>query len=183
MPPKKVDWAVIRRKLPMEQTPEAKAKRAELFKQFDPNGNRYLSLAEIDKGFRDVLGLYEVFDCKPVLMRAFQAAKCLNNKKAKQSARGPDYVEFAEFRMLLWYVRQYFEIWQMFDEVDTSDDRRVEFKEFQAALPKIAEWGVKVTDPQAEFKAIDKNGGGVILFDEFADWALTKGLDLVDDDE
>ena len=34
-----------------------------------------------------------------------------------------------------------------------------------------------------EFKLIDKNGGGMILFDEFCDWAIKKGLDLEIDDE
>ena len=37
-------------------------------------------------------------------------------------------------------------------------------------LPKIKEW-------------IDANGGGMLLFDEFADWALKKHLDLEDDDD
>ena len=37
----------------------------------DVNGNGYLSLAEVDKGLRDVLALDEVFDCKPAIMRAF----------------------------------------------------------------------------------------------------------------
>ena len=36
---------------------------------------RYLSLAETDKGVRDVLGLYHIFDCKAVIMRAFNASK------------------------------------------------------------------------------------------------------------
>jgi hypothetical protein len=40
-----------------------------------------------------------------------------------------------------------------------------------------------VDDPEAEFKAIDKNGGGQLLFDEFAEWALKKQLDLEDDDD
>ena len=31
--------------------------RDELFRQFDPNGNGYLSLAEVDKGVQDILGL------------------------------------------------------------------------------------------------------------------------------
>jgi hypothetical protein len=34
---------------------------------------------------------------------------------------------------------------------------------------------------EAEFAAIDKNGGGQILFGEFVDWALAKNLDLDDD--
>ena len=43
-----VDWAAINEKLPFERTDEAKEKRRELFKQFDPNGNGYLSLAEVN---------------------------------------------------------------------------------------------------------------------------------------
>ena len=42
-----------------------------MFKDFDPNSNGYLSLAEIDKGIRDVLNLDELFDCKPAIMRAY----------------------------------------------------------------------------------------------------------------
>ena len=41
----------------------------------DINGNGYLSLAEVDKGLRDVLCIPLLFDTKPVIMRAFQAAK------------------------------------------------------------------------------------------------------------
>ena len=39
------------------------------------NGNGYISLAEVDKGIRDVLVLPTLFATKPVLMRAFMAAK------------------------------------------------------------------------------------------------------------
>ena len=42
-----VDWAAINRKLPCEDTDEAKKRRRKLFAQFDPNGNGYLSLAEV----------------------------------------------------------------------------------------------------------------------------------------
>jgi Ca2+-binding EF-hand superfamily protein len=181
--PVKIDWVAMRQKLPMEKTPEQQKKRLELYRQFDPNNNGYLSLAEVDKGCRDVLGLHDMFDAKPVIMRAFQAAKGANNAKGQKGGKGQDYIEKCEFRLLFVYLRQYFEVWQMFDEVDSSDDRRVTLEEFKAALPKIERWGVKVSNPEAEFKAIDKNGGGVVLFDEFADWALKKQLDLEDDDE
>jgi Ca2+-binding EF-hand superfamily protein len=180
--PANVDWAAMRAKLPMEKTAEQKAQRADLFMQFDPNGNGYLSLAEVDKGCRDVLGLYDVFEAKPVIMRAFQAAKGANDKKGKAS-RGPDYVEKCEFRLLFVYLRQYFEIWQMFDDIDSGDDRRVSIAEFQKAVPLLNSWGADITDAEAEFKKIDKNGGGQVLFDEFAHYALSKNLDLEDDDE
>ena len=178
-----IDWAGIREKMPMEKTADQKAKRNDLFKQFDPNGNGYLSLAEVDKGCRDALGLYEIFDAKPVIMRAFQAAKGVNDRRNKPGSHGPDYVEKCEFRLLLVYLRQYFEIWQMFDLVDSSDDRRVSYSEFVESLPRIQAWGVKVTDPQTEFSKIDKNGGGMVLFDEFAHWALEKKLDMEEDDD
>lgn len=180
-PPSKIDWVKIRERMPMDKNdPAAKKKRQDLFKAFDPNGNGYLSLAEVDKGVRDVLGLHEIFDLKPVLMRAFQAAKGVAKTKSKL---GDDYVEFPEFRILLVYLRQYLELWQMFDEVDTSDDRRVSKDEFRKAVPLLETWGVKVTNPDATFKVIDKDGGGMLLFDEFADWAIKNNLDLPDDDE
>ena len=48
----KIDWDKINRKLPYEQTDEAKAKRRRLFSDFDPNGNGYLSLAEVSLDFK-----------------------------------------------------------------------------------------------------------------------------------
>jgi Ca2+-binding EF-hand superfamily protein len=42
-----IDWETINAKLPYERTAELKEKRRELFKQFDPNSNGYLSLAEV----------------------------------------------------------------------------------------------------------------------------------------
>jgi len=32
-----------------------------MFKQFDPNGNGYLSLAEVDKGILDILKIESLF--------------------------------------------------------------------------------------------------------------------------
>ena len=60
---KKIDWNEIRSKLPLERDQEGVKKRAKLFRDFDPNGNGYLSLAEIDKGVRDVLKLEVLFNC------------------------------------------------------------------------------------------------------------------------
>eukprot|EP00341_Mesodinium_pulex_P008222 CAMPEP_0116946766 /NCGR_PEP_ID=MMETSP0467-20121206/37210_1 /TAXON_ID=283647 /ORGANISM="Mesodinium pulex, Strain SPMC105" /LENGTH=59 /DNA_ID=CAMNT_0004630665 /DNA_START=365 /DNA_END=544 /DNA_ORIENTATION=+ len=53
--------------------------------------------------------------------------------------------------------------------------------EFKKALPKLKDWGVDIKDPSVAFKEIDKNGGGVVLFDEFCEWAIAKNLDLDDD--
>jgi hypothetical protein len=73
------------------QTPEHKNKRNQMFTQFDPNGNGYLSLAEVDKVstesrmmprfVQEHVGLYrniaslnsEFRDARSVLVRLFLA--------------------------------------------------------------------------------------------------------------
>ena len=53
-----INWKQICKKLPtMKGNPAQAAIRKKMFKDFDPNGNGYLSLAEVDKGIQDVLGL------------------------------------------------------------------------------------------------------------------------------
>ena len=178
-----IDWPKIRERMPMEKDAASKKKRKELFSGFDPNGNGYLSLAEVDRGVRDVLGLKELFEVKPVLIQAFNAAKGANNKKNKKDSHGPDFIEFCEFRLLLVYLRMYIEMWEMFSRVDTSGDGRVSKEEFKMAIPLIERWGVKIKNPEAAFKQIDADGGGMILFNEFAAWAIKQGLDLEDDDD
>ena len=81
------------------------------------NGNGYLSLAEVDKGVRDVLQISEIYSAKPVMMRAFHAAKGGCRTKSRL---GPDFVERGkEFRLLLLYLRHYFELYVMFNRIDT----------------------------------------------------------------
>ena len=42
-----VDWAALNAKLPYAKNSKEKKARKKLFNQFDPNGNGYLSLAEV----------------------------------------------------------------------------------------------------------------------------------------
>ena len=181
--PKGELWKALKDKFPpTEKGPEGRAKRMELFTQFDPNGNGYLSLAEIDAGCRKILQLDELTnDLAPILIRAFTAAKDAHQRKGKKKKHDDDYVEKSEFRLFFVNLRVYFELWSMFDAIDTGDDRRVNFDEFQQAVPTIESWGVKIDDAKAEFDTIDKNSGGQILFQEFAEWAMKKNLDLPDD--
>ena len=71
----------------------------------------------------------------------------------------------------------------MFCRIDTSDDFKIDVNEFKKALPAMKKWGLKIDNPEAEFKKIDNNKGGVILFEEFCDYAIKKSLDLEDDDD
>ena len=171
-------WETLQHKLPTARTPEAKKQRMELFNLFDPNGNGYLSLAECDKGCREQLHLDDLTsDLPPILIRAHTAAKAVG-QRSNNRQNEDDYVQKSEFRVFLKYVKQYFELWYMFDEIDSSDDRRVSFDEFVTALPKLQEYGVAIADPREEFDRIDVDKGGMVLFREFADWAITKNLDV-----
>ena len=105
-------------------------------------------------------------------------------KSTKTKSFNPDdYVSKGEFRFLLKYLRLYYELWVAFDRIDTSDDRRVSESEFMAAVPLLEKWNVNMANPEAEWKAADRDGGGMLLFIEFCDWAIKKNLDLDDDDD
>eukprot|EP00667_Euglena_gracilis_P013357 EG_transcript_13767 len=123
-----IDWALIAQRLPYGRSEAEKERRKELFSLIDMNGNGYLSLAEVDKGMRDILKLEEIYDCKPAMMRAFQAAKGVH--KGGKAKLGDDYVTKSEFRVLLEYLRMYFELFVMFDRLDDDNDRRLTEAEF-----------------------------------------------------
>jgi len=177
-----IDWVEITGKLPTEKNEDEKEARKELWKSIDINGNGYASLAEMTKGVRDVLAIPEIFDCRPAINRAFHHARKISKK---ESEHGDDYIEFCEFRIFLYMLRQFFEYYQAFDRLDTEDDGRVSKEEFTSDKMKesLEKWVGPIEDFDAEFEAIDVNGGGQILFTEFVDWALAKNLDIEDDDD
>ena len=176
----KIDWAGIMKKLPLGKDQDSVNARNKMFRDFDPNGNGYLSLAEVEKGVRDVLKIEVLFNSKPVMMRAFDLAKKTGAKKSKVS---DDYIEKGEFRYFLVYLRQYLEYYVMFNRIDSGSDKKINYNEFVSAIPEIEKLGCKVTNPETTFKSIDKNGGGEITFDEFCHWAINENLDLHDDDD
>ena len=177
---KNYDWDGFLNSLPIKKTAEDRAKRKKKWDAIDMNKNGYVSLAEFDRGVRDVLNLPQIFTLKKVLMRAFQASK----EKIKAKSNHPkDYVEWLEFRILLVYLRQYFEYYVMFCRIDTSDDFKVNLSEFKKAMKTLEKWGIKISNPEAEFKKIDNNNSGSIMFDEFCEYAIKKNLDLEDDDD
>ena len=113
-------------------------------------------------------------------MRAFMAAK---NKVKSTNKHGEDYVTKGEFRFLLQFLRQSYELWVAFDRIDTDDDRRVDHGEFLQAKPMLEKWGIDMSNPEKMWKECDRDGGGMVLFIEFCDWAVKKHLDLEDDDD
>lgn len=78
------------------------------------NGNGVLSLAEVDKALQ--LKLPGLFEIKPVLIRAFNAAKALfPDRRKSDGVDDDDFVTKKEFKYLLRYLRQYYEFWVAFD--------------------------------------------------------------------
>jgi len=171
-----VDWATVNAQLPIGRDDASKSARHKIFRSFDPNGNGLLSLAEVDGGLTKVLQIHGI--AKPVMMRAFQAARDVAKPVASFSN---DYIDKNEFRVLLVYLTYYLQLFEFFDRIDASGDRRVGPREFQAALPLLQRWGMKQAatweaNPQAAFREMDRNNGGKVLFDEFADFCLRHGL-------
>merc|ERR1719384_3017357 len=111
-----------------------------------------------------VLQEFPLLNHKPALMRAY--------KRTIKEGNGDDWVQKKEFKALLGAIFYFNKIYWLFDEVN-GDDRRLTFNEFKQGLVIL---GVSMNDQdvQREFRTIDKNGGGVILFDEFCHWFTQK---------
>lgn len=179
-PNKKLNFEQIREKLCLERSPEAHKKRLELFKKFDLNKNGCLTLRECDYGVKNVLNLPEIGECKPVLFKAFEAAKTSAKNNSSLSDKT---VEKNEFRYFLCYLRQYFEYYIMFNKINIDGNNYIDYEEFLKAVPLIENWGCKIEDPRKSYEEIDSDKSGLVRFDEFCSWAIKKNLDLEDDDD
>ena len=168
--------------IPLDASPESIAKRKKIFRDFDVNGNNWLSLAEIDKGLRDILNFPEVFDAKPVIMRAYQASlkKVRSNNPLTEGL-----VSRGAFKWTLIYLRFYYELWEDFQDLDTEgQDRRLNEAEFCKGSEKLKnEWKIKVEDPSAKFKELLQkyNAQANITFTEFCEWVILERLAEFDD--
>jgi len=134
-----------------------------LWRRLDFNGNNVVSLAEVDKLVVEMTagGAWPAWlNNKPALMRAFQKAKA-----GVDGNRG-DFVEKCEFSDLLLNIFWFNKLWQVFDAIDTDDDRRIDLNEFKKGLSKL---GLNLDAAEAEktFAKIDTNSGGQVLFVEF----------------
>ena len=175
-------WAELAAKIPWHTTDEELKKRDKIWTSMDTNGNGLITLDELEAGVKK-LGLPALFELKPVLQRAFNAAKNKLKAKKKKSYNEDDFVSRGEFRLLLKYLRKYYELWVAFDRIDTGDDRRISHDEFITAKPMLEKWGIDMSDPEKQWREADRDGGGQIVFDEFCEWGIKKQLDLDDDDD
>ena len=143
-----------------------------LWKSLDFNGNNIVSLAEIDKF---VLENFPLLNNKPALIRAYK-------KTTMKDGDGDSWVEKKEFRALLSNLFYFNKLFQAFQALDEDNDRRLDPEEFKESCSVL---GLSYSDEEAEaeFKSIDKNGGGIVLFIEFCDWYSKKNkLDEIEDE-
>ena len=173
-------WTILKMRLPSDRSSASKVERKRLFKAFDTQSMKRLTAYDCISGCRRECELDQLVD-KPeeldmIVTKAFNVARGMSTAEDATS-EDSKYVEFREFRLFFANTKLYFEMWVMFDELDESDDGQVEFKEFKNAVPRLKEFGVDIKNPEAEFREIDKDGGGVVNFHEFARWAIAKNLD------
>lgn len=143
-----------------------------LWRRLDFNGNGIVSLAEIDKMVVDltVSNTWPAWmNNKPALMRAYKKTILhdehdigwCDNKQASD-----DWVQKREFHALLLNIFWFNRLWAVFDDLDTSDDRRIDCTEFTNGLAHI---GLHLSGAEAltEFSQVDMDGRGMVLFVEF----------------
>jgi len=135
----------------------------QLWRRLDFNGNNVVSLAEFDKLVVEMTGSGawpNWLNNKPALMRAFE--------KAKASADGnrDDFVEKCEFHDLLLNMFWFNKLYNVYEDIDTDHDRRMNLDEFKRGMGKL---GLKLSDDEAQkvFGDIDTDHGGMVLFVEF----------------
>ena len=174
------NWEELTKKLPIKKTGDDRKKRLQLWNKINQYGNGYVSYKRLSTQLTEYLKLPEVVRNKGPMKLAFDAA---SDKYAKYGVKKEDnLIEWMEFRIFLVYLRQYFEYWVMFEKMDKSGDKQISLEEFKKAKDLMANWGVKIDDPEKEFKKIDVNNGGSLTFDEFCSFAIKKSLDLETDD-
>ncbi len=177
-------WEELEEKLPVNLNNVDNDRRKKLWRAFDLNNNDLLSYHETEKGVKDVLKLPVLFKIKPVLKMAF------NSTKRGQKTRDiflKDYLEKGLFRRFLLYLRQYYEYWVAFDQIDLDGDRTLSIIEFKVAKDVLERWGIDMSDSAEQWKELDADQSGTVSFDEFCDWAINKNLEkdrlLIEADE
>lgn len=138
-----------------------------LWKQLDFNGNNVVSLAEIDKL---VVEKYPLLNKKPALMRAYKKT----TGKETLTSTECDFVEFSELGNLLKNLFYFNRLYHVFDKIDTDDDNRITLTELKRGFQLLELEGKHKVEEV--FSEIDKNSGGIILFDEFCAWYSEREL-------
>lgn len=143
----------------------------ELFDKIDINHNGYASLAEVDKGLKEILQVPDLPGLHTMLLKSFDMARVV---KQSEEPRENDYITKDEFIYMLIYLRVYYEIKLEFMTLDLNSDGEINFAELQKGKGVLMRWGIDASNLVHVFKDIDTNSGGTISFREFCEWAIKK---------
>lgn len=74
---------------------------------------------------------------------------------------------------LLKYLLYFQDMWGSFEALDTDKDGRLDLEEFKAGCATL---GIEISSAEAasEFATCDTDGGGMVLFEEFATWCCHR---------
>jgi len=145
------------------------------FDKLDNNGNGICSYSEVQTW---LVVNHPFLNQRQVLSQAFHASKNQDGFVTKDS-----------FAALCRHLGQGIRAIKFFNEMDSgaTQDKKISVKEFVEAVNRLvsATQGVQLEEEAivAEFKKIDSNGGGEILFSEFYNWieAVQPAAEVTDD--
>lgn len=174
------DWKKLMEKMPIDKTEDAAKQRKKIWDEMNAHSNGDVSKKKMGKDMEKYLGIPKKVSEKGCLDLAYDNAK---NKVKSKKLGSDDYIQFAEFRIFLVYLKQYFQYWVMFENMGGGKNMVLTLAQLKEAVPILESYGVKISDPDAEFKTMDKDGSGKISFDEFAKYAIAKELEIESDED
>jgi hypothetical protein len=86
---------------------------------------------------------------------------------------GDAWIEPPEFPMLLVNLFYFNKLFRLFDDVDADGDRRLDLNEFKEGI-LLLDLELEGTNADTEFRIVDANQSGYILFEEFCVWYTGK---------
>jgi len=94
-------------------------------------------------------------------------------KATIKAGDGDDWVDKKEFKSLLGNLFYFNKLFWLFSNVDGDGDRRMDYSEFKRCLVLA---GAKMSEAEMrqDFGRVDRNGGGLVLFDEFCAYFTQK---------
>lgn len=168
-------------KLPCNKDDKDLQRRITLFKNFTKNEKRYISYKRLQISIVNYLELPNTIrdstDANPIRLAGNAAMqKYIRNNKIDSV------LEWREFRIFLYYLKQYFTYMKIFQIKNKPEEHRINLKEFIIALPQMNEFGVKLKETEAEVRYNKiKLGSDYITFGDFCSYIIQKSIDLEDD--
>ena len=164
--------------LPVEKSGPDFTKRTELFQTMDKNEkkNGLLTLEEVLTEVKAQATIDEKFDMDGVVKAAFDMAKVKVKNRQNQA---DDFVNRFEFRLMLVFLKRYFEILKIFVEFDKGVDGKMSVEEFRNFMEKVD----ASENADELFLQLDKDQSGELSISEVEVHICAKLLESEEDAE